>query len=76
VLVFSCNVRWGLVIELIMSALHFCIIDGKTAIGNEHIEAGFEKRTSIPKGYSPFSVDDYEGAYSPELLAELMQETA
>lgn len=76
VLAFSCNMRWGLVIELLMSALHFCVLDGKTAIEIEHIEAGFAERTGIPKGYSPFSVDDYESAFDPNRLAELMQKTA
>ena len=76
VLAFSCNMRWGLAIELIRSALDFCVLDGKAAIGIEHIEAGFAERTGIPKGYSPFSVDDYESAFDPDRLAELMQKTS
>jgi hypothetical protein len=71
-LAFANGYRWGLVIEMLIEALTLCKLDGRTEIDIIYFEQAFARKTGIPFGFSPFSVDDYEEAFSPAEVLRLM----
>lgn len=72
-LTFACGRRWGLVIELIILALTNCKMDGRGKIEIKDFEDAFTQRSGMPPGFTPFTVDDYEDAFDPAKLAEMLK---
>lgn len=70
---FACLNRWGLTIEFIIEALLKCRVEGATDCTIEHFDRVFTKRFSTPAGFSPFGVDDYQEAFDPAKLLELLE---
>ncbi len=71
-LAFANGHRWGLVIEMLIKALTLCKLAGLSEIDISYFEKAFSQKTRIPFGFSPFSVDDYEEAFSPAEILRLM----
>lgn len=70
----ACAFRWGLVIELVIEALTRCKVAGASTISVNHFAESFAFLYGLPLGFSPFSVEDYEEAFDPEKLLELIDE--
>lgn len=64
--------RWGLVIELVIEALTLCKLDDQSEISLKYFEEAFADKTGIPLGFSPFSDDDYQEAFSKENLVAML----
>lgn len=71
-LAFSGGYRWGLVIEILIEALVICELDGQPEINIVHFEKAFANKTGIAYGYSPFSMEDYEDAFSEAEIVRLL----
>lgn len=71
-LAFSCGNRWGLVIELVIEALTLCKMDDRNDISISYFEKAFAQKSGLSCGFSPFSVDDYQEAFSEAQLLKLL----
>lgn len=74
-LAFSCAMRWGLVIELLIEAFTNCELAGATTCSIEQFEAAFAKFYGTPAGFSPFTAPDYRESFDQQTLLELLKRT-
>lgn len=74
-LAFACGNRWGLVIELVIEALTLCKMDDRKDIRISYFEKAFAQKSGLSLGFSPFSVDDYQEAFSEAQLLKLLLDT-
>ena len=68
----ACANRWGLVIELLMETLILALTDGDEKLTLKHFCTAFTQRGGLRKGFSPFSIEEYERVFeTAEVLALL-----
>ena len=71
-LAFACSNRWGLVVEMIITALVICKVAGSSTASRNHFDQAFCKIHICEPGCTPFSVDDYENFFDQtDLLKRL-----
>ena len=67
-LAFTCDNRWGLVIELITAAFTKCKMSGSTTLDVKHFVEVFAKKRGLPMDFSPFTAPDYQNLFDPATL--------
>ncbi|SDG45053.1 AAA domain-containing protein [Celeribacter baekdonensis] len=70
----ACSYRWGLVIELLIDALVEASRSREVRLDTRHFCRAFTDRTSLPTGYSPFSVEDFEPLFKASKIFDLWSE--
>lgn len=64
----ACAYRWGLVIEMMIEAFTLCVLAESKQISIDYFVEAFSKIHGIPRGFSPFTVDDYLETFNPDRL--------
>lgn len=70
---FSACFRWGLVIELLIDAFSLAACAPEKICTIDHFSAAFSKKSKLPKGYSPFTMRDYQDNFDPAKVLELIE---
>ncbi|MEM1361258.1 MAG: TniB family NTP-binding protein [Pseudomonadota bacterium] len=69
----ACANRWGLVIELLIDACVEAKTRGQIALSKDNFCRALTKKTCLPSGYSPFSIEDYERLFKGEKMFDLWE---
>lgn len=64
--------RWGLVIELLRWALTICVEAGEGNVSIDHFVGAFSRIYGLPPGFSPFTIRDFQDAFSEDKLIEIL----
>ena len=72
-LAFSSGNRWGLLIELVISALKIAHAADADHVGRSSFCRAFTDRTAFPIGHSPFVTDDYEAAFDTQKILDMVR---
>ena len=64
--------RWGYAIELVIAALHLCATSGQNEVTAEHFNEAFARQFGLHANYTPFTQQDYEAAFDPDNLHDLI----
>lgn len=62
-LAFACSHRWGLVVEMIITAFVICKVAGASTVSIDHFDQAFSKIYICEPGCTPFAIDDYESFF-------------
>lgn len=71
-LAFTCDNRWGLVIELITAAFTKCKMSGSTTLDVKHFVEVFAKKRGLPMDFSPFTAPDYKSLFDQATLNAIL----
>jgi hypothetical protein len=72
---FSACLRWGLVIELLIEAFSLAAFTSDKTCTINHFSEAFSKISGFPKGYSPFTLKNYQDNFDPAKILEMIEKT-
>lgn len=74
-LAFAACQRWGLVIELLIEAFSLALLNGDNICKIDHFSEAFSIISGAPRGYSPFTMPNYQENFDQDKLFELYEKT-
>lgn len=74
-LAFAACQRWGLVIELLIEAFSLALLNGDKICKIDHFSEAFSIISGAPRGYSPFTMPNYQENFDQDKLFELYEKT-
>jgi len=74
-LTFAACQRWGLVIELLIETFCLALLKGDKVCKNAYFCEAFSRKTGTPRGYSPFTMPNYQENFDQNKLLEMYEKT-
>jgi hypothetical protein len=71
-LAYTCDNRWGLVIELITDAFTKCKMSGSSTVDVKYFVDVFAKKRGMSTDFSPFTAPDYQNLFDPAKLNTIL----
>ena len=72
---FAACFRWGLVIELLIEAFSLASFTSDKTCTIDHFSEAFSKNSGFPKGYSPFTLKNYQDNFDQAKMLEMIEKT-
>ena len=72
---FAACCRWGLVIELLIEAFSLAAFASDKTCTIDHFSEAFSKISGFPKGYSPFTLKNYQDNFDQAKVLEMIEKT-
>ncbi len=72
---FAACLRWGLVIELLIEAFSLAAFTSDKTCTIDHFSEAFSKISGFSKGYSPFTLKNYQDNFDPAKILEMIEKT-
>lgn len=74
-LAFAACLRWGLVIELLIEAFCLAAVTSNEICTIDHFSDAFSEIPGFAKGYSPFTVRDYQNNFDQAKIMKMIEKT-
>ncbi|MCI5040527.1 MAG: ATP-binding protein [Donghicola eburneus] len=72
---FAACFRWGLVIEILIEAFSLAAFASNKTCTIDHFSEAFSKISGLSKGYSPFTLKDYQNNFDQAKMLAMIEQT-